>query len=75
MKKLIKDILTGIDGESYDNVRVYMLLGVLTYVGCTVWHLYDENVFEFVNFGTGLAAILAGGGAGIGLKAKTEPGA
>ena len=71
--KIIKDILTGVDGVTYDNVRVYMFLGVLTYLGCTVYHLWDDNAFDFIAFGTGLAAMLAGGGAGIGFKAKTEP--
>ena len=63
--KCFKDILTGIDGTTYDNIRVYMLLGVLVYLSCTVWHLYDENIFEFQNFAIGFAAILAGGGAGM----------
>ena len=71
--KLFKDILTGIDNKTYDNVRVYMLLGVLTYLACTVYHLYDDNVFDFVAFGSGFGVIMAGGGAGIGLKMKTEP--
>jgi hypothetical protein len=71
--KLLKDILTGIDGQTYDNVRVYMLFGIITYLVCAAWHLYDENVFEFQNFAIGFAAILAGGGAGIGFKSGTEP--
>lgn len=71
--KLLKDILTGIDGITYDNIRVYMFLGVLVYLGSTLWHLYDDNAFDFVLFGTGFAAILAAGGAGILLKKDTEP--
>lgn len=71
--KFFKDILTGIDGSTYDNIRVYMLLGVLVYLGSSLWHLYDDNLFDFVAFGTGFAAILAAGGAGIMFKKETEP--
>jgi len=73
MKKFLKDITTGIDGKTYDNIRVGILVGVIAYIGCTGWYLWDDNTFDFIGFGTGLAAILAGGGAGIGIKAKTEP--
>lgn len=73
VKKFLKDITTGIDGKTYDAIRVYMLLGVIVFLGCTTWHLYDDNIFSFIEFGTGLAAIFAGGGAGIGFKQKTEP--
>ena len=73
MMKFFKDILTGIDGKTYDNIRVYMMFSVFVFLGSSVWHLYDENVFDPVAFGSGLAAIFAAGGAGILMKKDTEP--
>ena len=71
--KLLRDILTGIDGETYDNIRFYMLLATFTYLGCTIWNLYKDKAFDPIAFGAGFAAISGGGAAGINLKMKTEP--
>lgn len=73
MMKLLKDITTGIDGKTYDNVRCYMLVGVLAYLALTGYHLWDDNAFDWIGFASGFGIILAGGSAGIGLKAQTEP--
>jgi hypothetical protein len=74
MMKILKDITTGIDGKTYDNVRVYMLIGVCAYLALTGYHLWDDNAFDWIGFASGFGIILAGGSAGLGLKAHTEPG-
>ncbi len=68
-----KHCLTGIDGETYDPARVIFFLGALAFIaysGYTVWKL---GTFDPQSYGLGFGGILGGGGAGIGLKAKTEP--
>lgn len=69
-----KDMLTGIDGESYDILRVLALASVVnamalqTYV--VVW---KGQPFDMQSFGVGLGVVFASVGAALSLKAKTEP--
>jgi len=73
--KLIKDILTGIDGRTYDAARVYLVPGVLLFLGLTGYAVFKGQPWNPVEFGTGFGVLLAGAGAAIKLKEKTEPGA
>jgi hypothetical protein len=70
---LVSDCLTGKDGESYDVGRVLWIIGVLAFIGLSIYGLYRGGAFDPLNWGTGYGAILGGGGAGIGMKSKTEP--
>lgn len=72
--KLFTDILTGIDGESFDVIRVLALaavaiaLALQTYV--VVW---KGQPFDVQSFGIGIGAVFAAAGAALNLKARTEP--
>lgn len=73
MNKVLKDILTGINGETYDLGRLLWAVGVLTYIGLAIYALIKGQLWQPESYGIGLGAVLAGGGAGIGLKKATEP--
>ena len=68
-------IITGLDGETTDISRVLLLLAVLFFLGYAGYDVYHNLKFDHIGFGTGISAILAGGGAGIKIKETTEPGA
>lgn len=68
--KVIKDCITGIDGESFDVGRVLLASGAIVFLALSI---YNHDKFDPMNFGAGFGGILAGGGAGIGMKSKTEP--
>jgi len=75
MMQFIKTMLTGIDNETGDVGRVVLLiLGV----GLVVLAAFDVAIrghaFDAIGFGAASGALLGGGGAGIGMKAHTEPG-
>jgi hypothetical protein len=73
MKKIFKDICTCLDGETYDVGRILLIAGsvaLVVFAGVSVW---KSGAFDAQGFGLGLGGLLGGGGAGIGLKAKTEP--
>ena len=74
IKKILKDISTGVDGESYCCTRLYGHFGVLTYLGLCISDFCVSHEFNYVQFGTGFAAIVAGQGAAIWAKRQTEPG-
>jgi hypothetical protein len=73
-KKIVKNILTGRDNETFDIARVMWGFSVLVFLGITVasfirgdsWHPYETA--------QGIAWILFGGGASVAVKGNTEPG-
>ncbi len=73
MKNFYKNILTGKDNATYDISRVMLGLSTITFLGISIFAVIQGQIWHPMEFGTGLSAILAGGGAGIGLKAHTEP--
>jgi len=73
MRKFVKDIFTGIDGQTFDIGRVlwafstvfsHIVYGVAIYRGLT---------FDWVSYGAGNAAIHTTFGANLLMKANTEP--
>jgi hypothetical protein len=73
MSKFFNDILTGKDGESYDVGRVLWVIGVLVFLGLSIFTVIQGQAWHPLDFGTGLGGILAGGGISIGVKSGTEP--
>jgi hypothetical protein len=73
MPKFFKDILTGVDGATYDIGRIGLLTGILVFHAATFYAISIGTKFDWLNYGAGFGAILAAGGAGIGMKKDTEP--
>lgn len=73
IQKLIKHCLTGIDGETYDVARVLLFFGGIAFILYSGYVVWSNHAFDFQSYGIGLGGIIGGGGAGIGLKSKTEP--
>jgi hypothetical protein len=71
--KLIKDCLTGIDGESYDIARVSWVITTLVITAGEVWNAYSGRHFDTGDFATGIAVMAAAHGAAIFAKKDTEP--
>lgn len=70
----LKDISTSRDGESFDVVRVGIIVSVAALLFLTGWDVIANKAhFAALEFGGGVAAILFGGGFGIGAKVKDEP--
>lgn len=72
-KKILKDISTGIDGKTFCCSRLYGHFAVLTYIGLCISDFVICHKFDYVAFGTGFAAIVAGQGVAIFAKRETEP--
>ncbi len=72
--KFLKDILTGIDGESYDIGKVGWLLGFLTFLGLVFYKVaWKGDPFDTQAFGIAFGLMITALGAALNLKAKTEP--
>lgn len=72
-KKFFRDIFTGRDNRTYDMGRVLWFQSVQAFVLVTIYSLHKGGSFDPVTWGAGLAALIAGGGAAIGMKASSEP--
>lgn len=72
MKKLIKDLLYTKGNAALDISRAASLLGVLTFLGAALSHVWLNRVFDPVAFGTGWTALCAGCGGWIYARQKYE---
>lgn len=70
-----KDLITGIDGTTFDPARVLWILGVLCFLCFTGFEVYTKQSFDMVNFGIAYGALLAAGASGVRIKQDSEPGA
>jgi hypothetical protein len=71
---IIKQLLTGRDGETYAPARVYWCVASITHIALTAYGaliLKDPSVITA--FADGAGIILGGGGVGVWLTRKTEP--
>ena len=74
LKQLILDTFTGKDNKTIDVGRILWASSVLSFLGMGFYGIYKGQAVDYIAFGTGCAALLAAGGAALGMKAKTEPG-
>lgn len=79
-KKVVKDSLTGIDGVSYDGMKVVgypsFIASVGVYLGNALKTMITGGTLDYVAFGTGFAALAGALGliaAGVAVKGHTEP--
>ena len=80
LKKVIKDIFTGIDGLTFDPARIVgygtASVGVLGFASDTLIHLIQKGALDAKSFGIEFAALsggLAAIAAGVSIKSNSEP--
>ena len=71
--KLIKDILTGKDGETYDSGRVLCLVSFLVYFALAFIGASDGEPWTALNFASGAGTMAVGFGINLKVKQSTEP--
>jgi hypothetical protein len=75
MAELMRQLFTGKNNTTLDLGRVLWATVTVHYLGLSAWHVVTTHSFDPMGWATGAAAVLAGGGAALGMKAGTEPGA
>ncbi|MDT8328451.1 MAG: hypothetical protein RQ750_13890 [Roseovarius sp.] len=68
MKKLLKDWFTAPGNNNYEAGRALWFVSVVAAIGFTGAHLYQNGAFDILEFGGGMAALIAAGGWGVGAK-------
>ena len=80
IKKIFHDSFTGIDGVTYDALKITgypsCVLAVLIYFANSIFISFTKGTFDYIAFGGGFVALmgaLLAVGAGVAVKSKTEP--
>ena len=73
IKVVFRDTHTNSDGVRYDWAKVAGSGSVAVYLYMCYHHLTDDNIFDPVQFATGLCAIIGTVCAGIAVKNATRP--
>ena len=74
LPSFLLDLVTTRDGVSWDPIRVGVIISgaaLIAFQGVAI--LINKQNFDALSFGSGIAALLAGAGVGIGAKRKDEP--
>lgn len=72
--KALRDVLTGIDGSTYDAVRVLAVLSIVVGLGLAIYVVvWKGQPFDMQAYGLGLGAVFLSVGGALKLKADTEP--
>jgi hypothetical protein len=72
-KKILKDILTGIDNESFDNGRVVCVTSFLIYYIMAIVGMGTSHPWGGMDFASGVGAMAVGFGINFRLNKGTEP--
>ena len=72
--KVLKDIHTGIDNQTFDHGRIMASLSFIAYFGYAVANLVMSHPWTAVDFAGGVSALAVSFGIHLKLKQGTEPG-
>lgn len=71
--KFFKDIMTGIDNETYDSARVLCFMSHIVYFIMAFFSYVIEKPWQPVDFASGVGAMAVGFGIHLYMKKDTEP--
>jgi hypothetical protein len=72
--KIIKDMSTCIDGESYDFGKIFGAVIILVFLGISIYaYVITRQVFDPMNYGAGAGSLFGGIGIHLFMKKDTEP--
>ncbi len=74
LPSFIQDLVTSRDGVSWDPIRVGVIISGASLIGLAGYGvIINKQPFDALSFGSGIGALMAGAGLGIGAKHKDEP--
>lgn len=73
MKEFFTKLFSGADNATVDLGRILWAKMSFVYCGASVYAIAQGQAFSPEMWGIGAGTVLAAGGAGLALKAKTEP--
>lgn len=73
MHKLLKDMITQADGESFCAFRILAILGALAFVLLSYYAITKGSAFSPQDWGIGYGSLVGGSAGGVWAKSKAEP--
>lgn len=73
-RDIMRHLFTGADNQTHDVGRYLWVAGCIAFLVYSGFHAIKNGQFDYVQFGTGYGALLAGGGGALAMKKSTEPG-
>lgn len=70
---MIKDLLTGKDGTTYDLGRWSWVGSFMSVIGSCIWNAWHGTVIDIVSLSQALGVVTAAHGAALWAKKDTEP--
>lgn len=72
-KRVVNDVVTEKDGQSFDIIKVLGGIGLLIYFGLSIYTVVlNPTTFNYMNWGTGFGLILGAIGGAVKMKETTE---
>jgi len=71
--KLFKDVLTGVDNQTFDHGRLMGLLSFIFYFILSLFDLLTSHTWRAMDFAGGIATMAVAFGVNLKLKSDTEP--
>lgn len=72
MFKIIKQLFTEPDNQTFCPVRLVAVLGVFQYLGLSIAHYVQHHIFDPQGYAIGFGALVGGVGVALGVK-KDSP--
>lgn len=73
ISKITKDILTGVDNQTFDNGRVMCVLSFIVYFFMAGYGVIQSHNWNPLDFASGVGTMAVGFGVNLSLKKSTEP--
>lgn len=73
LKKLLHNILTGRDNETFDLGRISWIINNFSLIGFTIFNGYKNGSINIVDFANAAAVIVGAHGLALWVKQGTEP--
>lgn len=74
LPSFLLDLVTTRDGVSWDPIRVGVIVSGASLIALAAYGVVvNKQPFDALSFGSGIGALMAGAGIGIGAKRKDEP--
>lgn len=73
MKEMIKQLLTGVDGETHDLGRWSWVASMAAVMGGGAWNAVHSAAVDLMQLAQAIGVVVAAHGGALWAKAKTEP--
>ena len=73
MRDMIKQLFTGMDGETHDMGRWSWALSIFSVIGLGAWHMLESRTLDLMQFAQAIGVVVGVHAGGLWAKKDTEP--